>query len=64
MNLIEAKTETSRKLSINQLSGNVSNKIISLRDKLIQVISNIEVNIDYPEYDDIEVINNEKYYQF
>ena len=59
MNLIEAKTETSRKLSINQLSGNVSNKIISLRDKLIQVISNIEVNIDYPEYDDIEVINNE-----
>ena len=60
MNLIEAKTETSRKLSINQLSGNVSNKIISLRDKLIQVISNIEVNIDYPEYDDIEVINNEK----
>lgn len=60
MNLIEAKTETSRKLSINQLSGNVSNKIISLRDKLIQVISNIEVNIDYPEYDDIEVIKNEK----
>lgn len=60
MNLIEAKTETSRKLSINQLSGNVSNKIISQRDKLIQVISNIEVNIDYPEYDDIEVINNEK----
>ena len=60
MNLIESKTETSRKLSINQLSGNVSNKIISLRDKLIQVISNIEVNIDYPEYDDIEVINNEK----
>lgn len=60
MNLIESKTETSRKLSINQLSGNVSNKIISLRDKLIKVISNIEVNIDYPEYDDIEVINNEK----
>ena len=59
MNLIEAKTETSRKLSINQLSGNVSNKIISLRDKLIQVISNIEVNIDYPEYEVIEVINNE-----
>lgn len=60
MNLIESKTEASRKLSINQLSGNVSNKIKSLRDKLIQVISNIEVNIDYPEYEDIEIMNNEK----
>ena len=60
MNLIESKTEAARKLSLNQLNGNVSNKIKNLRDKLIQIISNIEVNIDYPEYDDIEILNNQK----
>ena len=60
MNLIEAKTETSREMSINQLTGSVSNLITNLRDELIEVISNIEVNIDYPEYEDITVLTNEK----
>lgn len=60
MNLIEAKSESARKMAINQLNGNVSLMIKDLRDDLVQVISNIEVNIDYPEYDDIEVITNEK----
>lgn len=60
MNLINAKTEQSRKISINQLSGKVSNKIKILRNELIQIISNIEVNIDYPEYEDIEIITTEK----
>ena len=48
MNLISSKTEVSRKMSINQLSGKVGEKIKNLREKLIQIISNIEVNIDYP----------------
>ena len=60
MNLIEAKSEPARKMAINQLNGNVSLMIKDLRDDLVRVISNIEVNIDYPEYDDIEVITNEK----
>ena len=60
MNLIEAKTEKSREMSINQLTGSVSNLITDLRDELIEVISNIEVNIDYPEYEDITVLTNEK----
>lgn len=60
MNLIDSKTEVSRKMSINQLTGNVSNIIISLRKDLIEIISNIEVNIDYPEYEDIEVLTNDK----
>ena len=60
MNLINAKNEKTRNLSINQLSGKVSNMIKSLRDELIQMISNIEVNIDYPEYEDIEVLTNDK----
>ncbi len=59
MNLIEAKTESARTLSINQLNGQVSNMIKNLRNDLIPIISNIEVNIDYPEYEDIEVLTNE-----
>lgn len=60
MNIISAKTQKARELSINQLSGKVSDLIINLRDKLVQIISNIEVNIDYPEYLDIEVMTKEK----
>ena len=60
MNLIESETDTAREMSINQLTGNVSNIISSIRTDLINIISNIEVNIDYPEYEDIEVLTNEK----
>lgn len=59
MNLIEAKTDKSRELSINQISGKVSNLIKNLREELVSIIANIEVNIDYPEYEDIEVLTNE-----
>jgi len=62
MNLISSKTEKSRKLSINQLSGKVSNNIKELRSNLVSIISNIEVNIDYPEYEDIEVVTTNKIY--
>jgi len=60
MNLISSKTDKARKMSINELNGNVSNLIKDMRNDLIKIISNIEVNIDYPEYDDIEVVTNEK----
>ena len=60
MNLIESKTDVARTMSLNQLTGNVSNLISSLRTNLSEIISNIEVNIDYPEYEDIEVLTNEK----
>ena len=60
MNLIEAETENARKLSINQLSGRVSKLIKDLRNDLIQIVSHIEVNIDYPEYEDIEELTTEK----
>lgn len=59
MNLIESKTETARKMSINQLTGSVSNIIKDIRNAIIKIISNIEVNIDYPEYNDIETVTNE-----
>ena len=56
MDLINSKTDKSRKLALSQLSGNVSLLIKSLRSEIVKILSNIEVNIDYPEYDDIEVI--------
>ena len=60
MNLIEAKSDKTREMSINQLTGSVSNIISGIRTDLVNIISNIEVNIDYPEYEDIEVLTNEK----
>ena len=60
MDLINAKTEQSRKVAINGLNGEVSKIIKDLKNKELKILSNIEVNIDYPEYDDIEVLTNEK----
>ena len=60
MNLIEAKTNKSREIAINQLSGRVSKLITDLREKIVQILANIEVNIDYPEYDDIEHLTTKK----
>ncbi len=53
MNLIEAKSDISRKLALKQVNGVVSNNIRELREKIIKLIANIAVNIDYPEYEDI-----------
>ena len=60
MDLIESKSEESRRLAINQLSGRTSHLIKDFREELKQIISNIEVNIDYPEYQDIEELTKEK----
>lgn len=60
MDLISSKTEKARALSINTLTGDTSNMIRNLRSDLVSIISNIEVNIDYPEYEDIEILTNEK----
>ena len=60
MDLLESKTETSRKLAISQLKGNTYNMIENFRNDLKNLISSVEVNIDYPEYYDIEVVTIEK----
>ena len=59
MDMIDAKTENQRKMAINQIGGKTSSLINELRDDMVQIISNINVNIDYPEYDDVDVITNE-----
>ena len=59
MDLIDSKTEASRKLAMSALSGNVSSMISDLRNQMIEIITNIEVNIDYPEYEDILVVTTD-----
>ena len=60
MDLISSKSDKARKISLNTLTGETSNLIKDLRSDIVGIISNIEVNIDYPEYEDIEVLTNEK----
>lgn len=58
MDMINSKTEKQRKMAINQIGGKVSDLINSLRSDMVQIISNINVNIDYPEYDDVDIITD------
>lgn len=59
MDMIDAKTDTQRKMAANQIDGKTSSLINDLRDDMVQIISNINVNIDYPEYDDVEIITQD-----
>ena len=56
MDVLNAKTEKSRNLAINQLSGKTSKLIEDRRQEIVNVWANIELNIDYPEYEDIEQV--------
>lgn len=60
MELIEAKNETALNLAINTFSNPTNKLVEGLRSNLLDIISVIEVSIDYPEYDDIEEMTNEK----
>ena len=60
IDLINAKSDKSREIAINQVSGKASNMIKDLREKLGFVLANIEVNLNYPEYEDIEEVTVEK----
>ena len=53
VDLINGKTEEARKVALSQMQGSGSKLISKLREDLVGLISNIEVNIDYPEYQDI-----------
>lgn len=54
MDLIRAKTDKAMNLALNQLDGNLSHLIRSLRQEILETLAQVEVNIDYPEYDDVE----------
>ncbi|KRL42228.1 tRNA uridine-5-carboxymethylaminomethyl(34) synthesis GTPase MnmE [Liquorilactobacillus nagelii] len=56
MDLIRAKTDRSMKVALNQLDGNLGHLIKNLRQDILDVLAQVEVNIDYPEYDDVETL--------
>ncbi|MCT3020404.1 tRNA uridine-5-carboxymethylaminomethyl(34) synthesis GTPase MnmE [Pediococcus pentosaceus] len=56
MDLIRAKTDQSMKVALDQLDGNLSHLITNLRQNILDVLAQVEVNIDYPEYDDVETM--------
>ncbi len=57
--MIESKTDAARKMSMRGISHELSNKINDLRSNILTLIANIEVNIDYPEYEDAVVVTKE-----
>lgn len=56
MDLIRAKTDKSMKVALNQLDGDLSKLIRHLRQDILDVLAQVEVNIDYPEYDAVEAM--------
>lgn len=57
IDVINAKTDKEAKVSLRQLEGNLSSEISEIRREIISLLADIEVTIDYPEYDIEEVTN-------
>lgn len=57
--VINATTKEAKQLSIQSLKGEVSKLVNPIKTAIADLISLIEVNIDFPEYEDIEVANKE-----
>ena len=57
IDIINSKTDKEAKVSVDQLEGNLSNKIQKIRKMVISIMADIEATIDYPEYDLEEVTN-------
>ena len=59
IDVINAKSEREAKTGIKQLEGFLSNKIAEIKQEIMDVMTNIEVSIDYPEYDTPDVTNKQ-----
>ncbi|WP_159723114.1 tRNA uridine-5-carboxymethylaminomethyl(34) synthesis GTPase MnmE [Enterococcus sp. CSURQ0835] len=59
MDLIRAKTDKAMNVALNQLDGNLSQLIRKLRQTILETLAQVEVNIDYPEYDDVEELTTQ-----
>ena len=59
IDIIHAKSEKEAKTGIKQLEGFLSNEIGKIKSEIMEVMTNIEVSIDYPEYDVEDVTNNQ-----
>lgn len=63
MDLIQAKTNKAMDASLDQLQGSLSHKITSLRQRMLDTLAQVEVTIDYPEYDDVEELSTQELQQ-
>lgn len=54
MDFIRSKTERASKVALGQMEGRLSELIKGLRQSILEILAQVEVNIDYPEYDDVE----------
>ncbi|HGH9300990.1 TPA: tRNA uridine-5-carboxymethylaminomethyl(34) synthesis GTPase MnmE [Streptococcus pyogenes] len=54
MDIIRAKTDKAMTIAVNQLDGSLSQLINDTRQEILNTLAQVEVNIDYPEYDDVE----------
>ncbi|UOQ49576.1 tRNA uridine-5-carboxymethylaminomethyl(34) synthesis GTPase MnmE [Gracilibacillus caseinilyticus] len=59
MDLIRAKTDKAMNIALKQLDGKLSKFVQQLRQQLIETVAHVEVNIDYPEYDDVEEMSHQ-----
>ncbi|WP_053217744.1 tRNA uridine-5-carboxymethylaminomethyl(34) synthesis GTPase MnmE [Virgibacillus senegalensis] len=59
MDLIRAKTDRAMNVALKQMDGRLSQLIQRLRQELLETVAHVEVNIDYPEYDDVEEMTNQ-----
>ena len=59
MDIVNAESKLAVKSSLNALSSNLYNLISSLREEILNILAQIEVNIDYPEYDDAIEVTHE-----
>ena len=54
MDIIRAKTDKAMNMAVKQLDGSLSDLINNTRQEILKTLAQVEVNIDYPEYDDVE----------
>ncbi|MFV0555863.1 MAG: tRNA uridine-5-carboxymethylaminomethyl(34) synthesis GTPase MnmE [Lactovum sp.] len=59
MDLIHAKTDRAAQVAVQQLDGQLSVKIKEIRQEILETLAQVEVNIDYPEYDEAEDITSQ-----
>ena len=58
MDVIRAKTDKAMHNAVRQLDGSLSQLINETRQEILNTLAQVEVNIDYPEYDDVEEANH------
>jgi tRNA modification GTPase len=59
MDLIRAKTDRAMNVALGQMEGRLSKLIQKLRQEILETLAHVEVNIDYPEYDDVEEMTHQ-----